>query len=42
MKDTSKIRRYVTKKLKVEFDELKNTRIGKLFLQDIIVCLHTK
>ncbi|CAF1569202.1 unnamed protein product, partial [Adineta steineri] len=37
MKDTSRIRRYITNKLKIEFNELKNTRIGKLFLQDIII-----
>ncbi|UJR20987.1 hypothetical protein I4U23_024089 [Adineta vaga] len=37
MKDTSKIRRYIIKKLNVEFNELKNTRIGKFFLRDIVI-----
>jgi hypothetical protein len=39
MKDTSRLRRYIMRKLNVEFNELKNSRIGKLVLQDIVVCI---
>jgi len=39
MKDTSQIRRYVLKKLNIEFDDLKKTKMGKIFLQDITVCI---
>ncbi|CAF1181703.1 unnamed protein product [Didymodactylos carnosus] len=35
LKDTSRLRRYILRKLNIEFDELKSSRIGKLFLQDI-------
>ncbi|CAF1651896.1 unnamed protein product, partial [Adineta ricciae] len=37
LKDSSRIRRYIVKKLNVEFDDLRNTRLGKLFLRDIVI-----
>ncbi|CAF2410288.1 unnamed protein product [Rotaria sp. Silwood2] len=37
LKDTSKLRRYIMQKLHIEFDELKETRLGKLFLQNIAI-----
>ncbi len=39
LKDTSKVRRYVVKKLTEEFEDIKKTKIGKLFVQDISVCI---
>ncbi|CAF0848083.1 unnamed protein product [Didymodactylos carnosus] len=35
LKDTSRLRRYILHKLNTEFKELKNSRAGKLFLQNI-------
>ncbi|CAF3395596.1 unnamed protein product [Rotaria sp. Silwood1] len=37
LKDTSKLRRYIMQKLHIEFDELKQTRLGKIFLRDIAI-----
>ncbi|CAF1056013.1 unnamed protein product [Rotaria sordida] len=37
LNDTSKLRRYFMQKLHIEFDEIKQTRFGKLFIQDILI-----
>jgi len=37
LKDTAKVRRYVLKKLNHEIDDFKETKLGKLFLEDISV-----
>ncbi|CAF2160450.1 unnamed protein product [Rotaria magnacalcarata] len=37
IKDGKRLRRFIMHKLHVEFDELKETRLGKLFLQDIVI-----
>lgn len=39
MKDTTKLRRYIVKKLKVEFSDIKKTKLGNFFIQDISVCV---
>ncbi len=40
LKDSSRLRRYLMHKLNTEFKELKNSRTGKIFLQNIVVCTH--
>jgi hypothetical protein len=40
LKDSSRLRRYLMHKLNTEFKELKNSRTGKIFLQNIVVCIY--
>jgi hypothetical protein len=40
LKDSSRLRRYIMHKLNTEFKELKNSRTGKIFLQNIVVCIY--
>ncbi|CAF3546872.1 unnamed protein product [Rotaria sordida] len=37
LKDSSGLRRYIMHKLNIEFNELKNSRTGKIFLQNIAI-----
>lgn len=37
LKDTGKLRRFIVKKLHIEFDDIKRTQIGQIFLRDISV-----
>ncbi|UJR28537.1 hypothetical protein I4U23_009773 [Adineta vaga] len=37
LKDSSRLRRYLMHKLNTEFKELKNSRTGKIFLQNIVI-----
>ncbi|CAF5218591.1 unnamed protein product, partial [Rotaria magnacalcarata] len=37
LKDSSRLRRYLMHKLDTEFKELKNSRTGKIFVQNIII-----
>ena len=37
LKDTAKLRRFILKKLLIEFDDIKRTQIGQLFLREISV-----
>ncbi len=39
LKDSSRLRRYIMHKLNTEFKELQNSRTGKIFLQNIVVCI---
>lgn len=40
LKDTARIRRFILKKLLIEFDDIKKTQIGQIFLRDIAVCMN--
>ena len=37
LKDTGKLRRFIVKKLHIEFNDIKRTQIGQIFLRDISV-----
>lgn len=39
MKDTFKVRQYIMQKLKVEFNDIKKTKLGKMCIQNISVCI---
>lgn len=40
LKDTARIRRFIMKKLFIEFDDIKKTQIGQVFLREISVCIN--
>lgn len=40
LKDTGKLRRFIDKKLRIEFNDIKQTQIGQMFLRDISVRRH--